>query len=161
MILTQRRLYIWQRNYWMLDYAYLGLYKFFSFLIWVLPEMFVRAIVKGLAWSAYTLSGRRRTIIHDNLDLAFDGHLNKEEKKEIGLRAFMNLIDTTFGLMKRERMNIDEVMKNIRFEGADIVEKYQAEGKRFMFISGHYGNWELIAPAIAQRFNLTFVVVGR
>jgi len=145
----------------MLDYFYLGLYKFFSFLIWILPESIVHGIVKALAWLAYTMSKRRRTIIHDNLDLAFESSLSEAEKKEIGIRAYMNLIDTTFGLMKRDRMNIDEVMENITFEGVEIVEKYQREGKKFMFISGHYGNWELVAPAIAQRFNMTFVVVGR
>ncbi len=145
----------------MLDYVYLGLYKFFSFVIWILPESFIRAIVKGIAWSAYTLSSRRRTIIHNNLDLAFEDSLNENEKKEIGIRAFINLINTTFGLMKRDKMKIDEVMENITFEGAEIVEKYQAEGKKFMFISGHYGNWELIGPAIAERFDLNFVVVGR
>jgi len=145
----------------MLDYFYLGVYRFFSFVVWVLPEYFVRAVLRGLAWSAYALSKRRRSIIHDNLDLAFESSLSEAEKKEIGIGAYMNLIDTTFGLMKRDRMNIDEVMENITFEGAEIVEKYQREGKKFMFISGHYGNWELVAPAIAQRFNMTFVVVGR
>jgi KDO2-lipid IV(A) lauroyltransferase len=145
----------------MLDYVYLGLYKFFSFVIWILPESFIRVIVKGMAWVAYSLSSRRRTIIHNNLDLAFEDSLDESEKREIGIRAFMNLIDTTFGLMKRDKMSIDEVMKNITFEGADIVQKYQAEGKKFMFISGHYGNWELIAPAIAEKFQQTFVVVGR
>jgi len=145
----------------MLDYLYLGLYKFFSFVIWILPESIVRSIVRGLSVVAYTLSSRRRSIIHDNLDLAFEGSLNESKKREIGLRAFMNLVDTTFGLMKRDRMTIDEVMRNITFEGWEIVEKYQAEGKKFMFISGHYGNWELVAPAIAHRSNLTFVVVGR
>jgi KDO2-lipid IV(A) lauroyltransferase len=145
----------------MLDYVYLGLYKFFSFIIWILPNSVVRIFMRSLAWFAYSISTRRREIIHQNLALAFGSTLDEKEKKEIGIRAFMNLIDTTFGLMKRDKMSIDEVMQNITFEGADIVEKYQAEGKKFMFISGHYGNWELIAPAIAEKFQQTFVVVGR
>jgi len=161
MILRLKRLLSWQRSCWMLDYVYLGLYKFFSFVIWILPNSVVRSITRNLAKFAYYVSGRRRQISQDNLDIAFKDALDDRQKKEIGIRAFMNLIDTTFGLMKRDKMSIDEVMKNITFEGAEIVEAYQAEGKKFMFISGHYGNWELIAPVIAQRFNLTFVVVGR
>jgi len=145
----------------MLDYVYLGLYKIFSFLIWILPNTVVRIFMRSLAWFAYSVTTRRREIINQNLALAFGDTLDEKEKKEIGIRAFMNLIDTTFGLMKRDKMSIDEVMQNITFEGADIVQRYQAEGKKFMFISGHYGNWELIAPAIAEKFQQTFVVVGR
>jgi len=145
----------------MLDYVYLGLYKFFSFLIWILPNTLVRIFMRSLAWFAYSVTTRRREIINQNLALAFGDALDEKEKKEIGIRAFMNLIDTTFGLMERDKMSIDEVMQNITFEGTDIVQKYQAEGKKFMFISGHYGNWELIGPAIAERFDLNFVVVGR
>ncbi|MEA1879409.1 MAG: lipid A biosynthesis lauroyl acyltransferase [Campylobacterota bacterium] len=145
----------------MLDVIYLGLYKLFAFFIWLLPESWFRGFIRFLAKFAYYASSKRRKIIHDNLDLAFQDSMSENQKKQIGVFAYMNLLDTTFGLMKRDKMDIDEVMKNVSFDGADIVEKYQKQGKPFLFISGHYGNWELIAPAIAAKFDITFVVVGR
>lgn len=145
----------------MLDYFYLGLYKIFSFFIWILPESWFRGFIRFLANFAYWASSKRRKVIHDNLDLAFQNTMSETQKKEIAVFAYMNLLDTIFGLMKRDNMHIDEVMKNVSFEGTNIVEEYQKEGKPFLFISGHYGNWELIAPAIAAKFDMTFVVVGR
>ncbi len=145
----------------MLEMTYLFSYRFFSFLISFLPHKLQKTMMYLLAYVALYTSSRRREIIYDNLDIAFKKNINQKEKKKIAIHAYMNLIDTTFGIMKREHMDIDEVIKSISFENAGIVEKYQREGKKFMFVSGHYGNWELLAPAIAQRFSQTFVVVGR
>ncbi len=140
---------------------YLGLYKLFSFLLWILPDMFIRILMKNLAWIAYMLSAKHRNIIQSNLDLAFYPHLDVKEKKVIGIQAFMNLIDTVFGIIKRDGMHKNEVLKNIHFEGSEIIEQYQKEGKQFVLVTGHYGNWELLSQSIAIKFDLTLVGVGR
>lgn len=150
-----------QRNYLILDYLYLGLYKLFGFLLWILPAGIIRILMKGLAWFAYMVSAKHRKIIQSNLDLAYHPPLKDKEKKEIGIHAFMNLIDTVFGIIRRDGMHTDEVVKNVSFEGGEIIEKYQKEGKKFILVTGHYGNWELLSQSIAIKFNLTLVGVGR
>ena len=145
----------------MLDYLYLGLYKLFGFLLWILPAGIIRILMKGLAWFAYMVSAKHRKIIQSNLDLAYQPPLEGKEKKEIGIHAFMNLIDTVFGIIRRDGMHTDEVLENVSFEGGEIIEKYQKEGKKFILVTGHYGNWELLSQSIAIKFNLTLVGVGR
>lgn len=117
--------------------------------------------MQGLAWIAYTFSRKHRRIIQKNLDLAFDNSLTKKEKKEIGIKAFINLIDTLFGIIQRDGMVKEEVIKNITFEGEEIVKSYQESGKKIVFITGHQGNWELLSQSIAIKFNLTLVGIGR
>jgi KDO2-lipid IV(A) lauroyltransferase len=145
----------------MSDYLYLGVYKFFGLLLAILPRKLTIKLMQWLAWFAYTISRKHQRIIHTNLDLAFNHTLNKEAKKEIGIGAFINLIDTTFGIIKRDGMPKDKVIQNISFEGEEIVKKYQDEGKKIIFITGHQGNWELLSQSIAIKFNLTLVGVGR
>lgn len=145
----------------MVDYLYLRLYKLFGFLLWILPDALIRIMMKGLAWIAYTFSAKHRNIIHINLDLAFKPSLNDKEKKEIGIHAFMNLIDTVFGIIRRDGMSRDEVIKNVSFEGEEIITRYHKEGKRFILVTGHYGNWELLSQSVAIKFDLTLVGVGR
>lgn len=144
-----------------LDYLYLGLYKLFGFLLWILPAGIIRILMKGLAWFAYMVSAKHRKIIEGNLDLAYHPPLKDKEKKEIGIHAFMNLIDTVFGIIRRDGMKRGEVLENVSFEGVEIIEKYQKEGKKFILVTGHYGNWELLSQSIAIKFNLTLVGVGR
>ncbi len=150
-----------QRNYLILDYLYFGLYKLFGFLLWILPAGIIRILMKGLAKFAYMVSAKHRKIIQSNLDLAYQPPLGDKEKKEIGIHAFMNLIDTVFGIIRRDGMHTEEVLENVSFEGGEIIEKYQKEGKKFILVTGHYGNWELLSQSIAIKFNLTLVGVGR
>ena len=145
----------------MLDYLYLGLYKLFGFLLWGLPDAFIRGMMKSLAWLAYTFSAKHKKIIHHNLDLAFDPPLDDEKKREIGIKAFMNLIDTVFGIIRRDGMQKNEVLQNVSFVGVDIIERYIKEKKKFVLVTGHYGNWELLSQSIAIKFDLTLVGVGR
>ncbi len=145
----------------MLDYLYLGLYKFVSVLLKIVPDVVIRKLMYGVAWLAYTLSAKHRKRIIDNLNLAYPSKFNGEEKKEIGVHAFMNLLDTVFGIVRRDGISKDSVLKNVTFEGSEIIEEYKKEGKNFILITGHYGNWELLSQSIAIKFDLTLVGVGR
>jgi KDO2-lipid IV(A) lauroyltransferase len=145
----------------MIDYLYLGVYKFFAFLLWVLPDTVIVKLMRAISWFAYHVSSKHQKIIHTNLDLAFDKTLTKEAEKEIGISAFMNLLDTTLGIIKRDGLRKEDVLKNVSFEGEEIVEKYKKQGRKIIFITGHQGNWELLSQSIAIRFDLTLVGVGR
>ena len=145
----------------MVDYLYFGLYKFFAFILKVLPRDIMIKLMRGISWFAYTISKKHQKIINTNLDIAFNNTLNKEEKKAYGISAFMNLLDTTLGIIERDGMSKEEVIKNVTFEGEEIVKKYQDAGKKIIFITGHQGNWELLSQSIAIKFDLTLVGVGR
>ena len=117
--------------------------------------------MRAIAWFAYTVSKKHQKIIHTNLDLAFNNELTPKEKKEYGISAFMNLLDTTLGIIERDGMKKSDVIRNVTFEGEEIVKSYQEAGKKIIFITGHQGNWELLSQAIAIKFDLTLVGVGR
>lgn len=143
------------------DYIYLGLYKLFGFLLSLFPRQLTIKLMYGLAWLSYTVSKKHQHIINANLDVAFEGTLSDNEKKKIGIDAFINLIDTTFGIILRDRMKKEEVIANVIFENEEIIKSYQKEQKQFILVTGHYGNWELLSQSIAIKFDLTLVGVGR
>ncbi|RUM74056.1 MAG: lipid A biosynthesis acyltransferase [Sulfurovum sp.] len=145
----------------MVDYLYFALYKLFGFILKILPRKMMITLMRGISWFAYTISKKHQHIIHTNLDIAFDKSLTKAEKKSYGISAFMNLLDTTLGIIGRDKLPKDRLLQNITFEGESIVKKYQDEGKSIIFITGHQGNWELLSQAIAVKFNLAVVGVGR
>lgn len=145
----------------MLDTIYLGLYKFSGLLLKLLPDFLIRKLMFALAWLAYMISGKQRKRIETHLELAYPQTFSDKEKKEIGIQAFMNLIDTVFGIVKRDGMAKEKVLQNITFEGSEIIEKYQKEGKNFILVTGHFGNWELLSQSIAIEFDLNLVGVGR
>ena len=145
----------------MVDYLYLGVYRFFAFLLWAVPDILIRKLMRVIASIAYYITPKHRKIIQTNLDIVFHNTLTNKEKKDISIHAFINLLDTIFGIIKRDGLNRDKVIDNILFEGEEIVKKQQKEDKKIIFVTGHQGNWELLSQAIAIRFNLTLVGVGR
>ena len=145
----------------MIDYIYFGFYKIFAFLLGLFPNFMIVAMMKFLGQIAYTFSFKHQKIIAHNLDLAYKKRLTKKQKKAIGVSAFVNLIDTVFGIIRRDKMQKGEVIQNVIFKNEEIIKKYQEEGKNFILITGHYGNWELLSQSIAIKFNLTLVGVGR
>ena len=114
-----------------------------------------------MGWFAYKVSSKHRNIIKNNLELAFPLKFDNTEKETIGNAAFTNLIDTVFGIMKRDGMKKDEVLTNITFEGIEIIQEYQKSERKFILVTGHYGNWELLSQAIAIKFDFILVGVGR
>ena len=145
----------------MVDYIYLGLYNFFALILTILPRKFMLKLMRAISWFAYTISKKHQKIINTNLDIAFDKTLTKQEKKEYGISAFMNLLDATLGIISRDSMKKEDVLKNVTFEGEEIVKRYQDSDKKIIFVTGHQGNWELLSQAIAIRFEFTVVGVGR
>jgi KDO2-lipid IV(A) lauroyltransferase len=145
----------------MVDYIYLGIYKLFNLFIVIVPAGVIEKFSSGLAWFAYSVSAKRRKIIQKNLDIVYGDELSEEKRKQIAIAAFKNLIDTVLGLMVRNSMDQKQILDTVVFENEEVVREYQKRGAKLIFISGHYGNWELMAPAIAQKFNITFTVVGR
>jgi len=121
----------------------------------------IRKLMYSLAWLVYTVSAKHRNRIKNNLELVCHSVQNDEERKKIGIHAFMNLLDTVFGIVRRDGIPKDQVLQNITFEGSEIIEQYQKEEKNFILITGHYGNWELLSQSIAIKFNLRLVGVGR
>jgi len=106
----------------MLDYLYLGLYRFFGIILKLLPRTIIIKLMKGISWFAYTLSKKHQKIIHTNLDIAFKKELTIKEKKSYGISAFMNLLDTTFGIIERDGMQKEDVIKNVTFGNEEIVK---------------------------------------
>ena len=145
----------------MIDYIYLFLYKLFKFLLSILSHKAKIRLIKSLAWLAYKISSKHRKIIAKNLSIAFGDTLSKEQIKDISLSAFANLVDTTLGIIERDGMKKSDVVKNVKFEGDEIVQKYIDSNKKIIFITGHQSNWELLSQSIAIHFGITLVGVGR
>lgn len=145
----------------MIDYIYLFLYKLFKFLLSILSHKAKIRLIKSLAWLAYKISSKHRKIIAKNLSIAFGDTLSKEQIKDISLSAFANLVDTTLGIIERDGMSKSDVVKNVKFEGDEIVQKYIDSNKKIIFITGHQSNWELLSQSIAIHFGITLVGVGR
>jgi Kdo2-lipid IVA lauroyltransferase/acyltransferase len=109
-----------------------------------LPRPLSRAFAIGIAQIVYLLHFRLRQVGMRNLAMAFS------EKSEAERRRILRGVFTSLGRQLAELCqfprytpeNIDEV---VVYDGLENYERAYARGKGVLFLTGHFGGWELSA----------------
>jgi len=103
-------------------------------------------------------SEKRKTIIH--LSQAFPDK-NPEEISRISREVFINIGMNFAELIWLPRMKPRHIEKIVEFENITILERLQKSGKPVLIITGHIGNWELLAAAAAHKGYPSAVIARR
>ncbi len=121
----------------------------------------LKKVVRILSHIAYAVDAKHRRIAEVNLDFAFEGGMDEAQKKEIILSSYENLLKNIVGVVTNLEASADEILGKCEYEGVEIVERLKAEGKKILFATAHYGNWEVLGKAVTVRTGVKMVVVGR
>lgn len=90
------------------------------------------------------LSSKRRKITYNNISNAFPNK-TKYEINIIMRNSYQNLGITLVELLYLKNISEDEVSSLVEFENFSLIGEKLKSGKGILFLSGHYGNWELLA----------------
>jgi KDO2-lipid IV(A) lauroyltransferase len=100
---------------------------------------------------------RRRTLAH--LEIAFP-ELPAAEREAVGRRSFVHLGMTGTECLHLMRRDCAAVREYVDLEGWEHVEAVRSSGRPLLLVTGHCGNWELLASAINCR-GLGMAVIAR
>lgn len=118
-----------------------------------------QALGRGIGHLGWWLARRDRTRTLEHLALALP-EIGAAERKRLARRVFAH-----FGALLGECLHLSdkscvEVERHVELEGWERVEALRAAGRQVLVVTGHCGNWELLAAAINCR-GLGMAVVGR
>ena len=116
----------------------------------VTPAVIVRAAGTLLGLAFYTLDGAHRRIAQRNLATAFPSRSEKE-RRAIARAAFTHFGRLLFELLQFSTLPPQEMLARVEFEGEERARLAYAQGKGVLFVTGHFGFWELHAMAHALR----------
>ena len=119
------------------------------------------AMIRLLARGAARFDCHRTHIARVNLNLAFGDTLSKEEKERIIRRTYENLMVVALDTILNQGAGKERILSKVTFENEEILEKALQSGKPIIFVTAHYGNWELGTLAIAAKYRIPLSVVGR
>jgi Kdo2-lipid IVA lauroyltransferase/acyltransferase len=106
------------------------------------------------------LSKRRWELTLDNLRSAFP-ECSEAWYRNIARESYRNLGITLIELLTFPYLTPNEVRQMITLTELDIVEAAHNAGRGILFVSGHFGNWELLAFAFPLYTNIpTSVIVA-
>ncbi|MDX1998365.1 MAG: lysophospholipid acyltransferase family protein [Thermoanaerobaculia bacterium] len=127
-----------------------GLFRTLSWAFVPLPWRLAQAVGATLGALAWPLAGRDRRRILDHLRLAFPQD-SEAERRRIGrasLRHHGKTLGEVLWLLTRDAAAVAAHVETVGFEELD---KLKASGRPAVVLTGHCGNWELLAAAINVR----------
>jgi Kdo2-lipid IVA lauroyltransferase/acyltransferase len=143
------------------EFFYAFLFGVFALLIKLTPNFVLKKNIFLLAKFAYAVNKKHRRIAEVNLDFAFEGGMGEAQKKEIIVCAYENMLRNLVGIVTNLDISKEKMLTKCDYEGVEIVERLQADGKKIIFVTAHYGNWEALGKAVTVRTGLKMVAVGR
>ena len=126
----------------------------------LIPRSVHLALIRATARLAARWDRKHVHIARVNLDLAFGDTLSEAEKRRIILRSYENLQVLALDTLLNQGASREAILAKVDFENAGILERALQSGRPIIFMTAHYGNWELGTLAIAARFT-PIHVVGR
>lgn len=129
------------------------LYRLFLILdalLMLLPRGLRKGIFTALASLAHLLAGKRNRIIRQNLSFAFHETMSTAQMRKIERYCYRNLALNLLQVMENRRNSAEDLRSQVTFENHETVDAILAQGGGIIFVSAHYGNWELGGAALSS-----------
>ena len=125
----------------------------------VTPDPLVRGCGSLIGLAFYTIDRTHRRIAGQNLATAFPGRA-ASERRAIARAAFTHFGRLLMELLKFSTLSPAQMAARVEFDGDARARAAYAHGKGVVFVTGHFGYWELQALVHAVRIE-PVAVLGR
>lgn len=125
------------------DHLILSVIKTVRRVVRVLPYRASLAIGSVVGELAYRFTKRRR-VMRKNLRAVFAGEKTEAELSRIARESFRNLGRVGIELMHVPEMDRAFVDRHVRVIGREKVDAALKEGKGIIFLTAHFGSWEML-----------------
>ena len=126
-------------------YLFLG---FESFLM-LLPRSWRKALFFGVAKLAFLVDKKHQRIVRQNLEFVYGSDVDDAFVDKITRYGYKNLAINFLFIVEARHLSIEKLEQMITFEGLEHVQKVQAEQRPIVFVTSHFGVWEVGGSAIS------------
>ena len=126
------------------DALILSVSKFLRLLVRVLPLSYTLLIARGVGFVLYYFT-KRRNIAQKNLRAAFAGQMSPRRMRVTARRSMQNLAMSVAELLSLPDMDRRHIDRHFEFVGTERLDPEIKKGKGIIFLTGHFGSWELLS----------------
>ncbi|MDE0324057.1 MAG: lysophospholipid acyltransferase family protein [Candidatus Poribacteria bacterium] len=132
----------------MKDWCYEFAAKLIGFCVSRLPRPVTLTMGGWLGAFIFRLASQQRKLTCEHLRCSLM-LVDERRVKAIAKQCFKNLGKTVIEFMQFPRLDKQQIQRYVTFEGTEHVEQALAKGKGAIILTGHFGNWELLAASIS------------
>ena len=112
----------------------------------ILPRRIHQALAHGIGFTTYWVLPRERSEVFKHLREAFGEEESEARYRKIGQDAFINLMKSAMDVFCFPKLNRERIERLVRCEGGTSkLDQALEQGKGAIVLTGHIGNWELLA----------------
>ena len=126
----------------------------------VLPLRSLQALGNAMGSLLFRLLKPRREIALANLERVFGDRYDRRERERIINFSVRNMAKTMLELLKAGWLSEEQLREFVQIRGEEHLRQAVERGKGVVVITGHFGNWELLAATIG-RLGYDLAVIAR
>jgi KDO2-lipid IV(A) lauroyltransferase len=136
-------------------------YLFYIFYIFIkyTPNFLKKPILHLFYILVYNFDFFRKKVVLANLKVAFPS-LSENERKKIAKQFYKNFISYIADMVESLQISKEELSNKVEVIGEENIKKALSSGKPVVFMTAHFGNWE-VAPKIIGAFYNKLTVLMR
>jgi KDO2-lipid IV(A) lauroyltransferase len=117
----------------------------------LLPWPLIDGIGSTVGYLACAVDGKHRRVASQNIAASLPGRPPREHRR-IMRAAFAHFGRLLFALLRFSTLSPRAILERTEVEGEERVRSAYAQGKGVLFVTGHFGYWELQALVHGLRF---------
>ncbi len=126
----------------------------------VLPLRSLQALGNAMGSLLFRLLKPRREIALANLERVFGDRYDRRERERIINFSVRNMAKTMLELLKSGWLSEEQLREFVQIRGEEHLRQAVERGKGVVVITGHFGNWELLAATVG-RLGYDLAVIAR
>jgi KDO2-lipid IV(A) lauroyltransferase len=111
----------------------------------MLPWSAAQRLGSGLGLAIYCLIGRYRRVAYRNLERVYGDSLSRAERGRMVRDVYRHFGKVGFEFLKLPQMSRTDIESIVRVENEDHLKEAFQDGKGVLLVTGHFGNWEVMA----------------
>lgn len=123
--------------------------RIFGLILAFLPRRMFYWLSDCIAFILRMLGRYRKTVVESNIHHAFP-HLTQYQKKTLIKKFYVHFSDVVLETLQLFAFRKGFLLKRMRIENKEILERCKAEGKSVLAVGGHTGNWEWLGTALGK-----------
>ena len=134
----------------MIEYIEYAVFRAFVLAFSCLPRPLCLSVGENLGRIAFRFDKKHRAIALSNLAVAFGNELAEPAREVLARRAFQYFGRMIADLLKIAGCSKEKILGLIQTDGEERLRKALAKGRGVLVFTGHFGNWEIAAAALAE-----------
>jgi len=109
------------------------------------------SIFEALGLTAYCLAGKLRKRTFKQLKRVFGNQSSDAQIRKMAREVFLNLARNTVDAIRLRKYSPQTIERLVRANGLEKIDRLLKNGKGLLLLTGHIGNWELLAAYMAHK----------